>query len=190
MRVYLKSIEIPKVCKRLASLRGKIITFDKGLNFLVGENGIGKSTILDSISKVGRSPAVELKCHVEGEKLRTYFFDTEKMNPRMKSYVETGLDVAARFQSHGQALRPCIEMLQKIREEKGDFLILIDEPESGLSPWTQVKIRELFVDLAKDYQLIVSTHSTILVKANEGIVIHLDKKVKYSSTKEFDWEIV
>lgn len=47
---HLASITLSKTNERVKDLAGQTIKFLPGLNFLVGENGIGKSSILNSIA--------------------------------------------------------------------------------------------------------------------------------------------
>jgi predicted ATPase len=89
--MYLREIVLPQEKTKtrifLDTLKGQTIKFDPGLNFLVGENGVGKSSILVTLSgQKDEIKLIDLQHKVVGKgKLSTYFFDTEKMNPRVKS---------------------------------------------------------------------------------------------------------
>ena len=57
-----------------------------------------------------------------------------------------------------------------------NLMILIEEPESHLHPKAIHSLREVLIDLAKKYQLIVSSHSQLLVdKLNVGNNIIVEK---------------
>jgi predicted ATPase len=65
---------------------------------------------------------------------------------------------------------------------------LIDEPENGISPWNQVKVRDIFVKVSERQQLIVATHSTVLTQVPTGTVIYLGKKTAYyTPASKFKW---
>src|SRR4030042_4554580 len=100
---YLSKIKIDrKPSERLKKLAGKTIDLLPGINFLVGKNGIGKSSILHDLSDKFITEK-SLKITTTGA-LSTFFFDTEKMNPRISNYVNSALDVSMRFVSHGECL--------------------------------------------------------------------------------------
>lgn len=193
--MYLSEIVISKDKMKahvfLDTLKGQTIKFEPGLNFLVGENGVGKSSILSTLcNRVGDIKPLDLQHKIVGKgKLSTYFFDTEKMNPRTKSEITTALEITSRWMSHGQCLFQYMQMLEQIlKEPDHTHLVLVDEPESGISPWNQVKIRDLFVKISKHQQLIVATHSPIFTQAPTGTVVHLGKKTVYCTpASEFKW---
>ena len=94
-----------------------------------------------------------------------------------------------------------IDTLQKVRKQNNDInysndytdisllkqLILIDEPELHLHPRLQEKFVDFILEISKDSQVILTTHSPLLIKQlayNENvknIVLKKDKDVK-----EFD----
>jgi predicted ATPase len=191
--MYLENIQLAKVNVRVPHLAGQTIHFLPGLNFIVGENGIGKSSILKALSShpnIGISFTHKINGST-GKQLQTYFFDTEKMNPRTKSYVDSMFDVHCRFLSHGETLMPVLESIEaQITSRDDTFLILIDEPESGISPWNQIKLLKMFTKLSKRHQFIISTHSPIFTNTNQGQVIELKKKIDYfKPANSFDWHL-
>jgi predicted ATPase len=180
--MYLKSIEI-SYCSRVKSLEGKVIEFDPGLNFIVGENGAGKSTIIQGLSGDDKVESFKFK-HVLGdqgeskEQLKTYYFDSEKMNPRIQREFRHGADILSRFVSHGEGIMPCIEMIKQVPGNQ-THLILIDEPESGVSPWNQKKLLGLFRERSRECQLIIATHSMIFTNTDIGRVICLGQTITH-----------
>jgi len=191
--MHLDSITIT-TCTRVESLIGKCIKFDSRINFLVGENGSGKSTILRALGGNKLSDDVlqfktDLSDPNAKEKLQSYYFDSEKMNPRVRSRVETVFDAHMLFMSHGECLMICTDMIKKIPKDN-NHLSLLDEPESGISPWNQVKLRDVLIEQSKHCQIIVATHSLILTKMNIGQVIKLGPKITYHSpASSFDWQV-
>lgn len=189
---YLKSITLTDTNTRVKQLAGQTIKFLPGLNFLVGENGIGKSSILDSLAnKSWKCVDFTHKIYPDNSKeLLTYFFDTEKMNPRIKGRIDTGFDIACRFNSHGETLMSVLEMIDRMKNETQPHLILIDEPESGISPWNQLKLAKMYSSLATQHQFIIATHSVVMTNINCGQVIELKKKIEYYEPAcKFDWHL-
>ena len=83
---------------------------DPGLNFIVGENGSGKSSLLDAVMK----DIPEIKLDRTGNE-RYLHFDSEKNNPRVQGtlpFNHTSADILHAFnvrnQSHGEALYPIL----------------------------------------------------------------------------------
>lgn len=89
-------------------------------------------------------------------------------------------------QSHGQSLMSFFRNRYKL---KG--LYLLDEPETALSPSTQLELLQLLSENAKagHAQFIVATHSPILLACNEATIYSFDKmpvsKIKYEDTEHF-----
>lgn len=190
--MHLESITISKTSDRVKLLAGQTIKFLPGLNFLVGENGIGKSSILRTLSD-SSSKCFDYTykiCDGKDKTLSTYFFDTEKMNPRMKHEADDIFNIACHFKSHGESMMPVLEMIEKVKQEDGQRLILIDEPESGISPWNQLKLVKLYISLAKHHQFIIATHSVVMTNVNCGQVIELKNKIDYYKPAcTFDWHL-
>lgn len=183
---YLKSIIIDnKPEERLKKLAGLTIELNPGINFIVGENGIGKSSLLLAFS--GNNKSTSVKHVTSGEKVSTCFFDTEKMNPRTKSYFDSPFDISSRFVSHGECLFQCLSHINNI--EKIEDLLLIDEPESGISPWNQKKLLRGFLKLSESRQLLIATHSIIFTRSKKGRLIELNRKkiVYFDPPSSYNW---
>lgn len=183
------SMNINKDAKgRFKPLAGKEIRFDLGLNFLVGENGIGKSTIVNALWKTQRDQPFVLE--TDGH-TKTFFFDTEKMNPRVKARADHMFDVHSHFLSHGECLFMVLKAAEKELANGERHLFLVDEPESGISPWNQKKLREMYVRLSAKHQLIIATHSLVLTRAKVGQVIKLTKRTiqYFSPASSFNWGV-
>jgi len=67
--------------KRL--FKNATIYFHPKINFLIGENGSGKSTILNELILEAKRTQTTLKYT---EKRGYMYFDSEKMNPRIKAW--------------------------------------------------------------------------------------------------------
>ena len=137
---------------------GEIFEF-RPLTILVGDQGCGKSTILNLLANAGDRHTDEIIAIVAG-RIETRAFDYEKNNPGMSSYVQTALDVVTRFKSHGQFVAALNDTL---KEQKGVCWIL-DEPDSALSIRSCVKLAECFkTALKQGCQVVTSIHSPVVL---------------------------
>lgn len=173
---------------------GDLFDFRPGVNLIVGDQGCGKSSLFYSIMNWQESGIA-----MRYDQTKSYMFlDTETMNPRLKDSFEAHRDFEtvreaekAEFdhainsllydykeQSHGQIMLPLI-----MAAKDPDKTYFIDEPEAGLSIRSQYKIAEHFREMAKHGQLIVATHSMVIME-EFGEVLSLEHK-KWMSTAEF-----
>jgi predicted ATPase len=174
----------------LGSLR-----FDAPATFLVGENGVGKSTLVE-----GLAMAAGLNAHGGTRNLRTSGHGTESplheqlvlswaRRPRRDFFLraETLLDTLVAYDSlpspdgrpvryggltkvsHGESV---VGLLARI---SGDGLLLLaDEPEAGLSVTGQLAVlRRLHELVAEGAQVVCATHSPILPALPGGRVYEL-----------------
>lgn len=181
--------------KDFRSFKSKeIIEFKSGINLIVGDQGCGKSSLFYSLLNWQESGI-----SMEYDRNKGYlFFDTETMNPRLETsfkahkefgsvneYEDAKVDnLVARvadydFKSHGQVMLPLI----LAHKETFDKTIFIDEPEAGLSIRSQFKVFNHYKELAKNNQLIIATHSLVLIK-EIGEVCSLEHK-KWMTADEF-----
>ncbi len=149
-----------------------------GINVLVGPNGCGKSTLINSL---GRTPPLLKTTETTGGQILSCIFDTEKDNPRSQGYFDNqdayNQSLELNWYSHGQAMAPLVTMgLRNALEERSKenpeagLLGCLDEPENGLDfdgVFTFLgEMKKLVSDL--DAQIIISSHSP-LIWQSEGV---------------------
>ena len=179
------------------------------VTFFVGENGAGKSTVLEAIAVAlglpaeGGSPFVH-RAQLEVSPLHrvlkiargwrqpgyAYFLRAESLYN-----VFTYLDEVAKepfsppppelhLRSHGEAF---MEVLQGF---SGDGLYLLDEPEAALSPNRQLAALVVIDRLVKQgAQFIIATHSPILLAYPRAKVLSFDElgiaEISYEDTEHY-----
>lgn len=187
------------------------IILHKPVTFLVGENGIGKSTFIEAI-------AVALKLNPEGGS-QNFSFSTQDSHSNLSDYLhvyqynkpktkfflraESFYNVATEiinisekggqgplYGAYGGNLHECshgesfIKLIQNRFTDNG--LYILDEPEAALSPQRQMSLLYLIDDLVKHgSQFIIATHSPILISYIHGEILDLNnnfEKIKYEDT--------
>jgi len=160
------------------------LTFHPDVTFLIGENGTGKSTLLEAIaSALGFNPEGGtknslfstrdthsnlfefLKAGRSYKAPRDSFFLRAESFYNVASYID---DVAyensyggksLHAQSHGESFLALLS-----HKFRGNGLYFLDEPEAALSPSRQLSALALIHRLVKnESQFIIATHSPILM---------------------------
>lgn len=165
------------------------------LTVLVGENGVGKSTIIEAIAMAyGLSPEggstnrrpsrrpTESSLHERltlvrgiGRSRWGYFLRAETMHGLL-TYLEEnpGSDGLYHERSHGEAFAELLETKLAHLTGRGGFLVL-DEPEAGLSFVSQARLANQLAGLREDgVQVLLATHSPILASVPGAQLIELD----------------
>lgn len=162
------------------------------VTLLVGDQGSGKSTLLSLLGDNDTDKLdITLSDYAKYKGVKTYFFDSEKMNPRTAdphSYstpmgqdigIGFGGAVAARFESHGEVL---FDMVVGRIKQASDCLIFFDEPESGLSLRSQFKLIDNINEaVERNCQFIIATHCLSLIQKQEKVYSMEHKKWMISS---------
>lgn len=172
------------------------IDFHPNVTFFVGENGSGKSTVMEGI-------AVALGFGAEGGTKNVQFRTADSISPlhdslrlargvpaprdgyflRAESFfnVATYMDETGYLegyggqslhtQSHGESFMAVL--LNKLR---GNGIYLLDEPEAALSPNRQLAALSAIHQLVEDHsQFIIATHSPILLSYPHAKIIQFDR---------------
>jgi predicted ATPase len=181
------------------------------VTFLVGENGTGKSTLLEAV-------AVAAGFNAEGGS-RNFRFSTRPSHSGLHEYLrlvrppgrprdgyflraESFYNVATAAedqygvldayggrslheQSHGESFMALV-----LHRLSGHGLYLFDEPEAALSPTRQMSLLAAMHDLVgKGSQFIVATHSPILLGYPEAAIYLLTEgtiaRVPYTETEHY-----
>jgi len=193
----------------------KGIAFRSPVTFFIGENGTGKSTLLEAVAHtcgIHIWRGIERKrfeANPYEETLHQFievqwtdgavpgsFFSSGIFQNFAQSLDEwaaassTILDYfggkSLMTQSHGQSLMSFFKARYKI---KG--LYLLDEPETALSPKTQLELLALLRDMSQagHAQFIIATHSPILMACPGAQIYSFDsypvKGVDYEDTEHY-----
>ena len=180
--------------------------FHPDVTFLVGENGSGKSTVLEAI-------AVALGYSAEGGTRNVRFETVDSVSPLhrdlklVRSFAkptdgyflraESLFNVATYMEevsphtpslharSHGEAF------MQVLTEKfRGNGLYLLDEPEAALSPTRQLAALVVIHELVrKQSQFIIATHSPILLSYPNARILQFDEsgihETAYEETEHY-----
>lgn len=160
---------------------------------LVGDQGCGKSSMLDLLRDNSPKLIAKLSDSVVKDGVKTYYFDTESMNPRisdMDNYttpsghskgIGVGAALISRFQSHGETLREFT--VNRILEAK-DCVLFLDEPEAALSLKNQYLLaRNIQKAQENNVQIILATHCLSIIESVEKV--YSLEHLKWMDSEEF-----
>jgi predicted ATPase len=166
----LRSIEFIKDYRSFTT--GSVIQFKEGVNLLCGDQGVGKSSLLDLIKhKNIRDGVIDL----DFDRGSLFSFDFEKDNPRVRSSVGGSLSdmivgANSKFKSHGETTLTILR--NSIPQLKSKY-VMLDEPDQGLSIRScieLVSIMNMFAD--NGCQVLATIHNPIIIEAYDVFNLH------------------
>ncbi|WP_050424514.1 AAA family ATPase [Bradyrhizobium tropiciagri] len=175
--------------------------FDKAITIIVGENGTGKSTLLEGIAvmagyddagggkgyrpvdhggaveKMGGSLAAALRASWLPKITNGWFFRAESFFSVARYVDAAALDVGDTppdflSHSHGEGF---LRFFEERCQRQGIFIF--DEPESALSPSRQIEFLKLLhrMNGTGHCQVIMATHSPVLMAYPDATLLRLTK---------------
>ena len=185
----------------------------KPVTIFVGENGIGKSTLIEAL-------AVSMRFNAEGGS-RNFNFKTHESHSALHEYIrvakgrllkedgyflraESFYNVATELdtnpyveklhrygmkslheQSHGESFIALME-----NRFTGEGLYILDEPEAALSPMRLMRMMYIMHELIeKESQFIISTHSPLLMMFPGADIYQFTQdgmeRVRYQDTEHY-----
>jgi predicted ATPase len=170
--------------------RGRKIDFRAGVNLLVGDQGTGKSSLLNVLKaytdqRAGGNTHDTIRVSVaqEGSVLS---YDFERDNMRTLGHLLSGpamrSQVSAMFSSHGETVNAILRSFDSARLEH-PTLLLLDEPDMALSPRSARHLARTLQKLADGgHQIIAAVHNPIVI-ASQEYVLSLEHKRWMASRK-------
>ncbi|MGC9317916.1 MAG: AAA family ATPase [Armatimonadota bacterium] len=180
--------------------RRTTLQFTQPVTLFVGENGSGKSTVLSALARrcgihmwrhaptprVTHSPferrlAEFIAIQWRAGSVPGSYFASEVFNDFAMIVDEWARDDAGQLkyfggeslltQSHGESLMAFFEARYEVRG-----LHFLDEPETALSPCTQLELLRLLVEMSRrgHAQFIIATHSPIILACPMSTLLSFD----------------
>lgn len=179
------------------------LEFNTPITFFIGENGTGKSTMLEGITKASgihiwrnpeglryqRNPYEKaffyfVRLYWTNGKVPGSYFSSETYRYFTEVVDEWAVSEASQLdyfggkslvtQSHGQSLMSYFRSRYKIRG-----LYLLDEPETALSPRSQLELLRILCEMSQagHAQFIIATHSPILMSCPGATIYCFNNQV-------------
>ena len=186
------------------------IKFESPVTFFYGENGVGKSTLMEAIAiNLGLNPEggsnnMKFSSYDDYSDLYQYLTIGKFGVPRTKFFLraESFYNVATDISRNGdlvettyggEDLHACShgESFLKLVEHRfwKQGLYLLDEPEAALSPQRQMTLLCYIHELAQNgSQFIIATHSPIFLAYQYGKILDLNnnmKEISYEDTEVY-----
>lgn len=187
------------------------MTFDQPVTILVGENGVGKSTLVEAIAAacgfdeagggqgyrpVDHSAAIDTSGAELREALRLswlpkvtrgWFFKAESFFA-VARYLDAADSPSADFLSHSHG-EGFVRFFDERMRDQGIYFL--DEPESALSPKRQIELLRFLSEIQETAraQVIMATHSPFLMAVPGAAVMQVTHRglapVHYRDTDHF-----
>jgi predicted ATP-dependent endonuclease of OLD family len=175
---------------------GDEISFEKNMMLLVGNNGTGKSTILDI-----------LRCHFQikdhtylktdgidkyvsismSEKVpsKILYFDFHSSDSKFSGSLSNDIVSQMQAQRTSSGLGILTQFAKTGIKEYENSILILDEPCRGLSPFWQERMKNLIFNLSFKNQLIVSTHSERIMSETFATIFSVEHKKAFLTVDDF-----
>ena len=155
------------------------LNFDRSITIIAGENGTGKSTLLEGIAvlagydEAGGKLSSAFRASWLPKVTKGWFFRAESFFS-VARYLDEVSSPYADFLSHSHG-----EGFMRFFEERcqRQGIYIFDEPESALSPARQMEFLKLMrrMDQSGHCQIIMATHSPMLMAYPDARLLRLSK---------------
>lgn len=148
--------------------KGQKFDFRPGVNLLVGDQGTGKSSLLQLLQKKDLDVI-----KITADRIESLSFDFEKDLLRNKGSFARGndkfrLQMGMMFSSHGECVNAMLSHLSTINKP---ILIMMDEPDMALSIRSCHKLVELMKRVVSNgSQILAAVHSETIIKSFESVL--------------------
>ncbi|MFD0674905.1 AAA family ATPase [Cohnella sp. GCM10027633] len=189
------------------------IALKQNVTFLVGENGTGKSTLLEAIAyqcgfhtaggsrnnqyelnsseallgdhiRLSWMPKVTQGFFLRAETFYDFASHIDELAEEHPSVYDSYGGKSLHSQSHGEAF---FSLFENRFGKRGIYLL--DEPEAALSPTRQIAFLNIIHELQKSAQLIIATHSPILLGYPLAEILSFDsdpiQQIDYKETEHY-----
>lgn len=223
MKTFLKEISVEKTDKNIYPYNlplfknGFKLTLKQPITFIVGENGTGKSTLLENLAKkIGFntlggnqnfifenastdnfSIADNMKLTWSVKQNKGFFFRAEsffQFANELDKLASGDMGIYRYYggkslqqQSHGESF------LSLFTNRMKEGVFIFDEPEAALSPERQLTLISILNDLSRSNkcQFIIATHSPIIITVPNSQIFEIEngeiKEKSFYETKQFQF---
>ena len=133
---------------------------------------------------------------ISGYSVKLNFIDNYLPFTKANFVVETEANLQIDLASLGSGYEMMFSLIYSYYMSKQNgkkLIILIDEPELHLHPKLQEKFVEFILEISKDSQIILTTHSSLLIKQLayndniKNIILKKDKKIKLFEDRKLSY---
>lgn len=179
----------------------RTLDFTTPVTFFTGENGTGKSTLLEAVAhrcgihiwRDAERPPLEANPYADtlqyylqvswsngkvpgaffsSDNFRHFTFNVDQWAAADRQVLDYYGGRSLVSQSHGQSI---MAYFRSRYQKKGIYLM--DEPETALSPRSQLVLVKLLRDMARagHAQFVIATHSPILLACPDAVIYSFDR---------------
>lgn len=173
------------------------------INWVVGDNGTGKSMFIATFSEtvklkkqwfdnaltpVGLKLKLDIADAFRGVKINRFYVPIGSFRDKAAITIDSALDIQMVWRSCGQKTQLMWDAIfGKIKEIKGELLLMVDDIELGLSPKSQIKTAQQLKNIlgSMDIQFVGVCHSMEMIRIVGGNVIDFDDKCIVKTVQEY-----